>query len=163
LLFAFFFAFQPSTFKFSPQSPISLLLALKTPMKILIVDDSRFLRVANERALVKAGHIVITAAEGEDGLRLAQEHKPDLVVLDMMLPKLSGPEVLRALRNDATTASTPVMVLTSLPQCNEGKLIGEGATAYFAKSELRVDLGTGLFVKTVEQMLLKVKAQAAGH
>ena len=95
-------------------------------MKILIVDDSRFLRVANERALVKAGHIVITAAEGEDGLRLAQEHKPDLVVLDMMLPKLSGPEVLRALRKDATTASTPVMVLTSLPQCNEGKLIGEG-------------------------------------
>jgi DNA-binding response OmpR family regulator len=97
-------------------------------MKILIVGDSRFLRMANERALVKAGHSVITAADGEEGLRLAQERKPDLVVLDMLLPKLSGPEVLRALRKDAETASIPVMVLTSLPQCNEQKLIGEGAT-----------------------------------
>jgi DNA-binding response OmpR family regulator len=130
-------------------------------MKILIVDDSRFLRMANERALVKAGHTVITAADGEEGLRLAQERKPDLVVLDMMLPKLSGPEVLRALRKDAQTASIPVMVLTSLPQCNEQKLIGEGATSYFAKSELLLDKGTGRFVETVEKMLIKVKAQAA--
>jgi DNA-binding response OmpR family regulator len=84
-------------------------------MKILIVDDSRFLRIANERALLKAGHTVITAADGEEGLRLAQERKPDLVVLDMLLPKLSGPEVLQALRKDAE-ASIPVMVLTSLPQ-----------------------------------------------
>ena len=134
----------------------------KFPMKVLIVDDSRFLRMANERALVKAGHTVITAADGEEGLRLAQERKPDLVVLDMMLPKLSGPDVLRALRKDAETASIPVMVLTSLPQCNEQKLIGEGATSYFAKSELMLDKGTGLFVATVERMLSKVKAQAAG-
>jgi CheY-like chemotaxis protein len=56
-------------------------------MKILIVDDSRFLRLANERALVKAGHIVVTASDGEEGLRMAQERKPDLVVLDMMLAK----------------------------------------------------------------------------
>jgi CheY-like chemotaxis protein len=133
-------------------------------MKVLIVDDSRFLRMANERALVKAGHVVITAADGEEGLRLAQERKPDLVVLDMMLPKLSGPDVLRALRkdNDAETASIPVMVLTSLPQCNEQKLIEEGATSYFAKSELMLDKGTGMFVATVERMLSKVKAQAAG-
>ena len=46
------------------------------------------------------------------------EHKPDLVVLDMMLPKLSGPDVLRALRKGPGTASIPVMVLTSLPQGN---------------------------------------------
>lgn len=132
-------------------------------MKVLIVDDSRFLRMANERALMKAGHIVITAADGEEGLRLAQERKPDLVVLDMMLPKLSGPEVLRALRKDAETASLPVMVLTSLPQCNEQKLIGEGATSYFAKSELMLDKGTGPFVEAVEKMLFKVKSQAAGR
>ena len=132
-------------------------------MKILIVDDSRFLRMANERALVKAGHTVITAADGEEGLRLAQEREPDLVVLDMLLPKLSGPDVLRALRKSVETASTPVMVLTSLPQCNEQKLIGEGATSYFAKSELMLDKGTGLFVQTVEKMLIKVAAKAAGR
>jgi len=132
-------------------------------MKILIVDDSRFLRLANERALVKAGHVVITASDGEEGLRLAQERKPDLVVLDMMLPKLSGPDVLRALRKDADTAAIPVMVLTSLPQCNKEKLLGEGATSYFAKSELMLDKGTGMFVETVEKMLFKVKGHAVGH
>jgi DNA-binding response OmpR family regulator len=132
-------------------------------MKILIVDDSRFLRMANERALVKAGHTVITAADGEEGLRLAQERKPDLVVLDMLLPKLSGPDVLRALRKDAETASIPVMVLTTLPQCNEQKLIGEGATSYFAKSELMLDKGTGLFADAVEKVLVKAKAKAAGR
>jgi len=59
-------------------------------MKILIVDDSRFLCIANERALVKAGHTVITAADGEEGLRLAQERKPDLVVLDMLSAETVG-------------------------------------------------------------------------
>jgi len=130
-------------------------------MKVLIVDDSRFLRTANERALVRAGHVVITAGDGEEGLRLAQESKPDLVVLDMLLPKLSGPDVLRALRQDPKTASLPVMVLSSLPQSNEHKLLGEGATAYFAKSELMLDKGTGLFEETVEKMLMKVKAANA--
>jgi len=69
-------------------------------MNVLIVDDSRFLRLMNERALLKAGFEVLSAADGEEGLRLAIEHKPALVVLDMMLPKLSGPDVLRALRKD---------------------------------------------------------------
>ncbi len=48
-------------------------------MKILLVDDSRFLRIANERALGKADYTVIAAADGKEGLRLAQERKPDLV------------------------------------------------------------------------------------
>ena len=131
-------------------------------MSVLIVDDSRFLRMANERALVKAGHQVITASDGEEGLRLAIEHKPDLVVLDMMLPKLSGPEVLRALRKDPATSSIPVMVLTSLPQCNEDKLMGEGATAYFEKSLLALDKGSGTFVEVVQRMLAKAaKGKAA--
>ena len=84
-------------------------------MNILIVDDSRFLRLANERALLKAGHQVLTASDGEEGLRLGIEHQPDLIVLDMLLPKLSGPEVLRALRKNLRTATIPIMVLTSLP------------------------------------------------
>ena len=129
-------------------------------MKILIVDDSRFLRIANEHALIKAGYEVIAAGDGEEGLRLAIEQKPDLVVLDMMLPKLSGPEVLRALRKNPKTRSIPVMVLTSLPQTNEQKLIKEGATSYFAKSGLMIDQGPGMFVETVEKMLHKDQAAA---
>src|SRR5216683_8341710 len=78
------------------------------------------------------------------------------------LPKLSGPEVLRALRKDGETASIPVMVLTSLSPCDEHKLIKEGATSYFAKSELMLDKGATLFVDAVERMLLKARAKAAG-
>jgi DNA-binding response OmpR family regulator len=62
-------------------------------MNILIIDDSRFLRMANERALTRVGHNVVCASDGEEGLRLALERKPDLVVLDMPLPKVSGPDV----------------------------------------------------------------------
>ncbi len=67
-------------------------------MNILIVEDSRFLRLANERALTKAGHNVISASDGEEGLRRAVERQPDLIILDMLLPKMSGPDVLRATR-----------------------------------------------------------------
>ena len=134
-------------------------------MNILIVDDSRFLRLSNERALTRAGHRVITASDGEEGLRLAIENKPDLIVLDMMLPKLSGPDVLHALRKNSDTAAIPVMVLTSLPQANEGRLISEGASAYFEKSLLTLDKGSGHFLEAVERMLAnasKAKTAAAG-
>ena len=132
-------------------------------MKILIVDDSRLLRISNERALMKAGHNVISAEDGETGLRLALEHRPDLVVLDMMLPKLSGPEVLRALRKSPATASIPVLVLSALPQCNENKLLNEGATAYFQKSRFAVEDGPRNFVDVVERLLVKVKKSAAAN
>jgi DNA-binding response OmpR family regulator len=125
----------------------------RTFMKILLIDDSRFLRISNERALTRAGHQVTTASDGEEGLRLAIDQRPDLIVLDMMLPKLSGPDVLHALRKSPATAAIPVMVLTSLPQSNEGRLITEGATAYFEKSLLTLDKGSTQFVEAVEKML----------
>ncbi len=130
-------------------------------MNILIVDDSRFLRMANERALTRAGHNVICASDGEEGLRLALERKPALIVLDMMLPRISGPDVLRAIRKNPDTAQIPVMVLTSLPQCNEEKLLAAGASAYFEKSLLGVDGGSGPFVEAVERLLARAKAKAA--
>lgn len=92
-------------------------------MNILIVEDRRFLRVSNERALARAGYGVITVADGEEGLRLARENKPDLVVLDLMLPKLSGRHVLRELRSLPETATIPVMIVSSLPQVHEKRLI----------------------------------------
>lgn len=130
-------------------------------MNILIIDDSRFLRLANERGLVRAGHNVITASDGEEGRRLAQERMPDLVVLDMMLPKLSGQEVLHALRRSPQTATMPVMVLTSLPQCNEEKLVNEGATCYYQKSLLHLEQCSDYLVKAVERMFSNVAARAA--
>jgi len=112
----------------------------KISMKsILLVDDSRFMRLANERALARAGYRVLTASDGEEALRMAYEMIPDLILLDMLLPKLGGPEVLHALRENHLTASVPVIVLSSLPQTNEAKLVKEGATAYFEKSKLELD------------------------
>jgi DNA-binding response OmpR family regulator len=126
-------------------------------MNILIVEDSRFLRISNERALVRAGYQVITAADGEEGLRLAREQRPDLVILDLMLPKLPGREVLRALRTRPETAEIPVMVVSSLPQSNDRKLMEEGATSYFEKAGLMLDRGADLFVQTVGRVLSQSK------
>lgn len=130
-------------------------------MKILIVEDSRLLRIANERTLMRAGYEVITAADGEEGLRLALESKPDLVVLDMMLPRLSGQEVLRQLRTNPSSASTPVIVLTGLPQSNRNKLIGEGASLYFEKSLLRLENGSSPLLEAVETLLARLGKKAA--
>lgn len=106
---------------------------------ILLVEDSRLLRLANVRTLVKAGYSVVTAGDGEEALRIAYATVPDLILLDMLLPTLGGVQVLQALRSNALTALIPVVVLSSLPQKNELKLKKEGATAYFEKSQL--DLG----------------------
>ena len=91
--------------------------------KVLLVDDSKFLRMANERALSKAGFEVSTAADGEEALQVANDKLPDIILLDMMLPKISGPEVLRALKANPATMDIPVIVLTSLSQRNEEKLL----------------------------------------
>ena len=115
-------------------------------MKILVIEDSRLLRTTTERMLTRAGYAVITAADGEEGLRVAMESKPDLVVLDMMLPKLSGQEVLQRLRLNPSSTSTPVIVLTSLSESNRKKLLSEGASLYFEKSLVGVDNGSRLLL-----------------
>jgi DNA-binding response OmpR family regulator len=130
-------------------------------MKILLIDDSRFLRMANERALMLAGYEVISAADGEEGLRLACEQKPDLVVLDLMLPKLPGLEVLRKLRSRPDTSSMPVVVISGLSQANDHRLVAEGATSYFEKSRLMLDRGSETFVQTINELLAKTKGATA--
>jgi CheY-like chemotaxis protein len=76
--------------------------------KILLVDDSKFLRLATERALARAGYEVSTAMDGANALEIAREKKPDLILLDMLLPKMTGPDVLKALKNDPATAGIAV-------------------------------------------------------
>ena len=95
-------------------------------MRILLVDDSELQRYANAQALAHASDNVTTAGDGAEGLRIARQTLPDLILLDMMLPKMSGPDVLRALKADSLTAQIPVLVLTGLSQANEPKLSGRG-------------------------------------
>jgi len=127
--------------------------------KVLLVDDSKFLRMANERALARAGYQVTTAADGEEALRVANDQLPDIILLDMMLPKISGPEVLKALKANPATMDIPVIVLTSLSQMNEEKLLSEGAAAYFEKSTLELDKNSDRLAATIETVLGRVNHQ----
>lgn len=122
---------------------------------ILLVEDSRFLRVASERALTKAGFTVISTSDGEEALRVAIDKIPDLILLDMLLPKLGGQEVLRQLKANNVTAHIPVVVLSSLSQANADKLKEDGAVAYFEKSHLLLEGTPDLLVKTIETILAR--------
>jgi len=109
--------------------------------KILLVDDSKFLRLATERALARAGYDVSTAMDGESALQMAREKKPDIILLDMLLPKITGPDVLKALKADPVTAGMAVIVLTGLSHKNAARLQQDGACAFLEKSELGLDKG----------------------
>lgn len=121
--------------------------------KVLLVEDSKFLRMANEHVLSKAGYEVSTAVDGEEALKIANEKLPDIILLDMLIPKLSGPEVLRALKNNPATQEIPVIVLSSLSQKNEEKLLSEGAAAYLEKSALEFDKNSDRLAGTIKTVL----------
>lgn len=108
-------------------------------MKILVIEDSRFIRLAIERMLVKAGCNVTAVGDGQGGLQIAQEGRPDVILLDMMLPTLEGTSVLRQLKQDPITKTIPVIVLSALSQKNEGKLKRAGAAGYLEKSKLNLN------------------------
>ena len=114
---------------------------MEAPAKrILLAEDDRFLRRAEEAALKRAGFVVLAAADGEEALRMAIAEKPDLVLLDLIMPKLQGFEVLKALKADPATAAIPVVVLSNLGQ--EGdvqRALEGGAVAYLVKANLSLD------------------------
>jgi CheY-like chemotaxis protein len=118
--------------------------------RILVAEDDRFLRKAAEVTLKRRGYAVLTAGDGEEALRIAGAERPDLVLLDLIMPKLSGFEVLRALKEDPATAATPVVVLSNLGQDRDvQRAIDDGAVAYLVKADLSLqDL-----VKRVEEVL----------
>jgi adenylate cyclase len=135
---------------------------VRVTMKILLIEDSKFQRIANGRALVKAGYGVIHAGDGEEGLRAARESIPDLILLDMMLPKVSGLDVLRALKVDVLVKHIPVIVLSGLGQANETKLLKEGAAAFVVKSEESSENNSSVLIQAIEGVLTDTKALISG-
>src|SRR5262249_5460800 len=81
--------------------------------KILIVEDEPDLQQVLEYNLKQAGHEVLLAKLGQEGIRLAREHRPDIVLLDLMLPDTSGIEVCRSLKEGPTTRTIPVLMVTA--------------------------------------------------
>ena len=114
------------------------------PKTILVVDDSRFQQAANRRLLERAGYKVLSASDGHEALKVASSGSPDLILLDMLLPKMTGPDVLKALKANRTTSDIPVIAFSSLTQKNEARLIEDGASGYYAKSRMEVNDGTEL-------------------
>jgi len=122
-------------------------------MKILLVDDSKFLRLATERALTRAGYTVHTAADGAQALQMAREQPPDLILLDMLLPGMTGPDVLKALKKEAATAAIPVVVFTGLSKINAQRLQDDGAFAFLEKSELDLEKGSEALLSALDKIV----------
>jgi signal transduction histidine kinase/DNA-binding response OmpR family regulator len=98
---------------------------------ILVIDDEAAVRDLMQRFLAKEGFRIVTAAGGEEGLRLARELKPDAITLDVMMPGMDGWSVLSALKADAETADIPVVMLTIVDDRNLGYALG--AADYLTK------------------------------
>ncbi len=102
------------------------------PETILLVEDDPSILRGLQMNLGLEGFRVITARDGEEGLRFARQHRPDLIVLDMMLPKLSGMQVIQALR--AEDPDTPILVLSAKDQESDKVLgLSLGADDYLSK------------------------------
>ena len=87
--------------------------------KILYIEDEPALQRALSAMLVREGFETLQALDGETGIRIAKEKKPDIVLLDLVLPRMNGFAVLQALKGDPETKDIPVLVLTNLqPMCN---------------------------------------------
>lgn len=91
-------------------------------VKVLVAEDSSTVRNLVTARLRADGYEVIEAADGEEALRLAREDDPDLLVLDKVMPKLDGFEVIRALRDIPRTSSVPIVMLTE--RTNEEDVLG---------------------------------------
>lgn len=103
--------------------------------KILIVEDDKFLRELIARKLTDEGFDIVEAVDGEDGIKKIKETKPDLVLLDLILPSIDGFEVLSRVKGDASLTSIPIIILSNLGQKEEvEKGLDLGAVDYLIKA-----------------------------
>jgi len=84
--------------------------------KILIIEDDKFLRELIVKKLVKEGYEISEAVDGEEGIKKVKEEKPDLVLLDLILPGIDGFEVLSRTKEDPALSQIPVIILSNLGQ-----------------------------------------------
>lgn len=103
--------------------------------KILFIEDEAALQKTFSDVLTQEGFKVLNALDGEQGLRMAKSERPDLILLDLILPKVHGFEVLKILKEDSATKDISVIVLTNLESTNDvERAIELGATTYLVKA-----------------------------
>lgn len=105
--------------------------------KLLIVEDDKMIGSMYKTKLEQEGYIVLVADDGAQGLEMALQEKPDLIMLDVIMPQLDGFSVLQQLRENSSMKRTPIILLTNLGT-DEDKAKGEklGATDYWVKANL---------------------------
>jgi CheY-like chemotaxis protein len=105
-----------------------------TRKKILLVDDSKTMILMEQLILSTGPFEVLVAKDGQEGLEVAAKERPDLIVMDVEMPRLSGVEACRRLRKQPETASTPVILLTSLDEAGDVRHGRDaGCTDYLTK------------------------------
>lgn len=114
---------------------------------ILLIEDEAALQKTMGDVLSQEGYKILSALDGEVGVRMAKEKIPDLILLDLVLPKMMGFEVLQRLRKDEATKDIPVIVLTNLENLeNVQQATNLGATTYLIKANYEL-----------QEVVLKVK------
>lgn len=110
--------------------------------KILIIEDETpMLQILNDR-LIASGFDIIQARDGEEGLQLALTHHPDLILLDILMPKMNGTVTINKLREDAWGKSVPVIMLTNVSPDTDAALneiLKNQPAYYFVKSDIELD------------------------
>lgn len=105
--------------------------------KILIIEDEEYLADMYKIKFESEGYVVVVAIDGETGIKLAQSVKPDLILLDLVLPRMDGFQVLEKLRHDGRTKDIIIYILSNLGQDEEIKKgFEEGANGYLIKANL---------------------------
>ena len=115
---------------------------------ILIVEDHPTMRDAMRLVLEEGGHDVEDASDGEVGISMARDRAPDVVLLDLNIPVVSGAEVLEALKSDPSTSAVLVVVVTATGEEGRRRALSQGADGYITKPFSPLAL-----LKIVEQVL----------
>lgn len=129
-------------------------------MNILLIDDSRFIQYAIEKALAEKGHSMTTASDGEAGIRAAAQHMPDLILLDVMLPGVPGTNILSRMKSDPCLAEIPVIVLTAVGGVNGSRLLDEGADECLQKAGLDLDRGCQPLLEVIERVVRRYRRKS---
>lgn len=109
-------------------------------MRILVIEDDAFLRKAYEVSLLMQGFSVSLATDGVIGLRMAEKVHPDIILLDVLLPTLTGVEVLQRLKRHPALSSIPVIVFSITCDPDDARAtLALGATAYVCKADVDLD------------------------
>lgn len=119
--------------------------------RILIIDDEKDMRTYLGALFRKAGYETDTATNGEEGLELAEARKPDLITLDILMPKGSGVRAYRGLRTSAKTVNIPIVVLTGLTRLDD--FFGDLSDLRQPDALVEKPIDRDAFLETVEALL----------